>query len=537
MAVITPQSDVQLLRVPLEIDEKNQLTFSNTLTQSLYFSTLPNKVSVTDFTYQRKDGTLRFPIKYDDAIKYNYLRYRNDAYSNKWFYAFITGYEYLNDNVTAISIKTDPWQCWQFDLTYKPTFVEREHVNDDTVGVNTIDEGLELGEYVINSSDTLKPDKLTLDKEGNQIYWKMPIVFQVSKLAGGIGLSYADFDVSYNRIFSGLYYFAVTSYDSARDVINRYDQAGEGGSIVSIFLAPKEFFAGAAVFGELGYNIYIPQDSGYASLLKAATTITRPSKVNGYTPRNNKMFTFPFSYIGVDNNAGTTATYRYEDFTNATPKFNIIGALGQGCTTKLLPLNYKSYVPATDAECFTYGVTGAKYPVCAWATDYYTNWVTQNAMNVGVSAASSLLSAGANAVSGNYVSTASSLLTGVGGVMAQHYQAQHHPNQANGNTNTSDLLPCSEQYFSVKCMSVRAEVARSIDNYFDMFGYKVNRVKIPNITGRYNWNFVKTIGCYIDADIPQSDLQEIKNMFDSGVTFWHRTSTFGDYSQSNPINS
>ena len=84
-------------------------------------------------------------------------------------------------------------------------------------------------------------------------------------------------------------------------------------------------------------------------------------------------------------------------------------------------------------------------------------------------------------------------------------------------------------------MSVRAEVARTIDDFFTMFGYKVNRVKVPNITGRRNWNYVKTIGCYIDGDVPQTDMQEIKDMFNKGVTLWHNPSTFADYSQNNDI--
>jgi hypothetical protein len=84
-------------------------------------------------------------------------------------------------------------------------------------------------------------------------------------------------------------------------------------------------------------------------------------------------------------------------------------------------------------------------------------------------------------------------------------------------------------------MSVRAEVARTIDEYFSMFGYKVNRVKLPNISGRRNWNYVKTIGCYIDGDVPQDDMQEIKDMFNKGVTLWHNPNTFADYSQNNDI--
>ena len=60
--------------------------------------------------------------------------YKNENYSNKWFYAFITGMRYINDNVTEISIATDVFQTWQFDLIYKQSFIEREiiPVADDT---------------------------------------------------------------------------------------------------------------------------------------------------------------------------------------------------------------------------------------------------------------------------------------------------------------------------------------------------------------------------------------------------------------------
>ena len=84
-------------------------------------------------------------------------------------------------------------------------------------------------------------------------------------------------------------------------------------------------------------------------------------------------------------------------------------------------------------------------------------------------------------------------------------------------------------------MSIKAEFAKIIDDYFSMFGYKTNEVKIPNLTGRQNWNYVKTIDCNITGNLPQQDLQEIKDMFDNGLTIWHNTGTFLDYSQNNNI--
>ena len=68
-----------------------------------------------------------------------------------------------------------------------------------------------------------------------------------------------------------------------------------------------------------------------------------------------------------------------------------------------------------------------------------------------------------------------------------------------------------------------------------MFGYKINNVKVPNITGRRNWNYVKTIDCNVDGDIPQTDLNIIKTMFNNGVTLWHNPNNIYNYSLDNSI--
>jgi len=84
-------------------------------------------------------------------------------------------------------------------------------------------------------------------------------------------------------------------------------------------------------------------------------------------------------------------------------------------------------------------------------------------------------------------------------------------------------------------MSVRAEIAKLVDDYFSAYGYKVATWKTPNLTGRSNWNYVKLNQANIIANIPQEDLDEIKQIFLNGVTIWHKTAYFLDYSQNNPI--
>ena len=88
MAVITPNTDVILLKVPLEISDNNQLTFANATAQYNYFYNLP-KLAFDKFTYQRKDNTIRVGALIDDLYEYNYVMYRNTNHSNKWFYCAV----------------------------------------------------------------------------------------------------------------------------------------------------------------------------------------------------------------------------------------------------------------------------------------------------------------------------------------------------------------------------------------------------------------------------------------------------------------
>lgn len=181
----------------------------------------------------------------------------------------------------------------------------------------------------------------------------------------------------------------------------------------------------------------------------------------------------------------------------------------------------------------------------------YTNWLTQNSINVmgqtitsdDINIAGSALSATAgtltNIAVGNYAGAGMSVASGFAGIASAVMQQKQHNMIAptvNGQLNSADVNVASgNNTFHFYKMSVKAEFARIIDNYFSMFGYKINRVKVPNITGRTNWNYVKTINCNFDGDIPQTDLNIIKAMFNNGTTLWHNPTTIYNYGNSNNI--
>jgi hypothetical protein len=81
---------------------------------------------------------------------------------------------------------------------------------------------------------------------------------------------------------------------------------------------------------------------------------------------------------------------------------------------------------------------------------------------------------------------------------------------------------------------ITSEYRKKLSDYFGMFGYKVNEVKIPNFHTRKSWNYVQTSACTILGNFNNEDLNELKSVFDNGITLWH-TDDVGNYSLDNGV--
>ena len=575
MAVIAPNSEIYLIKCPIELDNLNQLSFANATAQHNYFNGLP-KLSLTKATFQRKDGTIRWPGSMEDIIEYNYCMYRNKNHGNKWFYAFIDNMEYVSDTMTSIKISTDVWQTWQFDITFKASYVEREHTNDDSFGSNTIPEGLDTGEFICNEAVSKPYIEKYFSTQSSQI--DVVICVQLTTTTFTVGGTTSQITnlpaySVFNGVAQGTYIVGIpycTDYAGLlQTLVGAYDSAGKKDAILSMFLAPSTIatwrpVTGTGLWG--GYSgFFVPQATAEAKDM-GSYTLTRNTTIDGYTPKNNKLFVAPFNYIHASNNAGQDVEYYWENFIG-NPLFYVYGCLDQGGNVKLIPANSKK---STETSWFDSGwnesLTAAKLPMLSWTSDYYLNWQAQNGKNIaiqtGLSALGFAVGAGQGidaakhahgvetAVERGYFPWEERMQVNPGGLLANVINfassvantqnairnAKMVPPQAMGNTQLGNL-----QFSMRKCafnfykMSVRAEYARQIDNYFSMFGYKTNLMKVPNITGRTNWNYVKTLGCNILGDIPQGDLQALKAMFNNGITIWHNASTYLDYSQNNAI--
>ena len=494
--------------------------------------------SANNYSFIRGErGFIKTSFNYNDALKCNYMAFQNPDYSNKWFFAFIDDVIYDNDGTARIRYTVD-----EFSTCY----VIREHVNSDEVGEHTYPEGLEFGDYIINVSGDVET---LLDSNKYEC----------------IGVSYVPdntpFDTLvhiYGGVFSGLTYFLFKTDDDAGKFIKAYASIGHSADIVNIFMIPSiiagisdsdsRWFSGS-LGGQTLTTAVLPNSAGVITIRNADINLSLQTTLNGYTPRNNKLLCYPYNCLTISNNAGTEAEYKYEDFTNNNPIFSLIGVPSPSCSVWLFPHNYKKHTGTKTG--YNWGLPGGKYPMGSWNSDMYTNWMTQNGINIlgmkidapmahAIGGSLQMLTAGATH---QYADIGTGLGSMLGAVQEQ-YRASMIPNQIGGQTTVGDVTFAYDKLAPTWYkMRIREEYARIIDDWFSRFGYKINRVKVPNQIGRKYWNYVQigtseNIGyspSTATRSVPASSMEIINTIYRNGTTIWHNHANIGNYSLDNII--
>lgn len=70
--------------------------------------------------------------------------------------------------------------------------------------------------------------------------------------------------------------------------------------------------------------------------------------------------------------------------------------------------------------------------------------------------------------------------------------------------------------------TVTPQYKKRINNYFKRYGYAFNDYATPDIYSRHDYNFLKCSVCHLISEtIPREHQEEIKQIFESGITLWH----------------
>lgn len=334
MSAIMPESYIKLVR--FDVTKENQITFPDGVAQVNYFKNTLEGIEAEDFTYIRQEQKIRFPYIIDQVENYNYLIVQNLPYNYKYYFYYITDMKYVNDNMTDVFIKLDVFQTYQFDFIYKKSFIEREHVNNDSIGLHTVPEGLELGEYIVDNYEynTLFDSTVlvvTANKRFNETE-EQPLFPPVTDL---------------NGIFTYGWVYVCENLTDLTILIHAYTSNGYSGgseSITNMYFVPRS---------TINWDCVQELPSGYGdTVVKRYNTTsanvpliyhenyTKASSLNGYTPKNKKLLTFPYCFMVVSNNNGNSNIFYYEKFKSNTCDFTFSCIPTPGASIKLSPYNY-----------------------------------------------------------------------------------------------------------------------------------------------------------------------------------------------------
>lgn len=549
---IEPNSTLYILKnVPLDTTYDHTLWFDTVAEQAQYFSSLAKyRLSYqngTALTYVRVNrGTIKVPFKADALYDCNYIMFRNNGFGDKWFYAFIRSVEFVNNTTAEITFELDVMQTWHFDYTIDQCFVEREHSVDDALGENTIPENVDLGDYISEGMF------------GSRLFtaWRIVVITSckvdlltpfIDRPADGVFINGTYQQLEYN-IFSpdAVGIAGINNLLTALALTNHDD------ILLGIYLFPIDLIPPTRD------NWTESHDDGQITK-RPATICQYPTTLAAgkYTPKNNKLLTYPYTYLSCTNFEGIEKVYKFELFRdslglnppeNMNIQFHLFVDMNVRPTAMIAPVNYMEYsLGYTDQPNINEGLCITNFPMCQYTMTDAGAKLVQAGIGMALTAASALSlspalgSGGYEYFSGPRSLTTSSTSKTAAAIANNLYTGITSQGVKTGPASNNIMQSALSAYdrmakgvdFGFRILSIRPEYARIIDDYFSCYGYATKRVKTPNRNSRPHWNYVKTIGCTIKGSIPCDDMARVCNIYNNGITFWKHGDEVGNYSLDN----
>lgn len=559
MSYVTPNTELYILaNVPLSIKNAHSIDFQTKEDQEAYFMS-KTKYMFSDATYQReKVGFVRVERNAEDLYDCNYMMFRNTSFGTKWFYAFIINCTYISNNVTMVSYAIDELQTWLLDYTYKPCHIKRTHTRLDTFGASLTAEPFNIDDYVYGSYKLI--DVNTKD---------LAVIIGISDT----GSAQVDGNL-YDQLYSGLtlYGFLMTDVTGINTFLAQYKQTPD--TVVVMYAVPKILLD---VIPGMTYGQQIPQIvQGYSATVNI-DPLSLSDDIDGYTPKNKKLYTYPYNFLRIDNGSQQTLTLRYELFD--TPLESIQGAIDGTFVNPpeliFTPVRYKGTTAIPENED-TLTMNG--YPLLSWNNNTFKTWLSTNWLTIGKQIAHTTLNLaqGFYNLKVNQGRTITSffdsymwsdymnddrigfrntvfnkalegIATATNNVMDMArdamgyldtadmiYHASKQADELRGDiVSGNSLIAVGRKQYHQARMCIRHEQAEIIDNFFTMFGYSIEKIDTPNRRNRPHWTYIQTNNCTIVGNLPSDAKAYIEKVHNTGITWWTNGDEISDYTLDN----
>lgn len=523
----------------IKLDKKYVNVLSYTESEMLELCQANAVASQDDYSFIRNNGNIFTNFTYSQCLQANYIAFQNKDYSNKWFFAFIDDVIYKGNENTEIRYTVDSWSTWYDYWTKKNCFIERQHELVDTIGSNLIDENLNIGDVT-----EIAEEEFT--GLGDEFYFAILSSIEFDSNHDPSELRYVGVNMYNGNLFGKRIYLFETDTVGILSLsyfIDHANQKSATGDIEALFVVPKVLCQNTTTLTDTFTPTGASSTRSYdykrlnrsETNLELAFPVSKVTSYTDYTPKNKKCFIYPYNYLMVSNNIGNVNIYKYEDFSQSEFLFNIMGAISVGCSIRAVPRDYKG-VDYNYDECLPL----AKYPTGSWTSDAFTNWLTQNGVNITTNLLASAVGGAVAVATANpigMVGATMSLSGTVANTIGQFYQASLLPAISGGQNNGDVNFAEKKNTFVFKKMRCKLQYLKVIDDYFTRFGYAIKNIDNPHLEGRRYWNYIEigvneSIGY---GSVPSKYMEEINGACRKGITIWHDHSNLGDFSLNNTI--
>lgn len=564
--------------IPFSNDYKHTRYFDTLSEQTSWFNSKTAVFSINQANFQRIEGYnfIAVPQSIDLLWGTNYIRFQNADYNNKWFYGFVTKLEYKQRNTTWVHFEIDVLQTWLFDYNFKPSFVVREHCplwnSDGTPVLNTVPEELNYGtEYNIVAAEQYRPyDDLyfmvvvtkkditsgtTFINSVNgypQPFCTYIHPFRLDGSCPTTNLGLASTDII--GVVTSAFYMADTTVNN---IVSMYitdmlpDFPTYDGTTITFDTSKYEK---VQIGSGTANTIHVKEMPNYQEFLYSAG-----GKYDHYTAvTESKLWMYPYTLLELVDFKGNKVTYKNEYIYGTNLTISARTSLG---TSNKAVYGVRDYLTADLSDFNTRTMVSLEtsliqdnpndVPVL---TDSLAAFIqgNRNSFNVqkdrlitntifdgigsGVSLGTAIMTSGLTA--GSVVGSAKGMANDVLDMQAMNAKindiANVPPTMAKQGSNTNFDYGNGYNGLWIIRKQIKQEYRDKLTQFFNAFGYKVNEIKVPNFHTRTNWNYVQTKSCNITGNFNHEDLQELKSIFDGGITLWH-TDDIGNYDLTNGV--
>lgn len=340
--------------------------------------------------------------------------------------------------------------------------------------------------------------------------------------------------LTYNPFIVNTTLKTARSFDVTLNTAANYGAASFKGSGTYQFLivydADRTLFNNVLARAEwsIGLENTLPTAAQWSEIKRKPYTTPRDKRFE------SKLLCAPYRYNLLTDWRNSPVIFKNEYMTTDEIVVNYSLALSHNAPMRFWVKDYKR-----DPEGRYTSLVQSMAPEFPVVSDAYSQYILQNKNTIQANLTNAMINAATGTISGVASGFSAgpigAIIGGITGGISQGLNLQQHIRNENAKQGDLKAVPDgvinnADSAFSIVDkndvvtfyrMRICCENEEIIAEIFNMSGYKVNRVEIPNTRSRTRFNYIQTAGANITGSISQQYLTQLKEIFNAGVTIWH----------------